>query len=49
MNEQFVRSGLAWRYRKYAPDDLTLADMEAKADKLDLMGPNPIPPWLSPQ
>ena len=31
LNEELVRAGLAWRYRKYAPDDGALARLEAEA------------------
>jgi len=42
------RAGLAWRYRKYAPDIGTLAQLEAEARdaKRGLWSqPNPVPPW----
>jgi len=31
LNHELVRAGLAWRYRKYAPDIGTLAELEAAA------------------
>ncbi len=49
LNQQLVRSGLAWWYREHAPNDQTLADMEAKAKagKLGLWATKsgPIAPW----
>ena len=48
LNKELVYVGLAWWYRKYAPDDRTLKVLEAKAkeDKKGLWADkNPIPPW----
>ena len=48
MGREMVRSGHAWWYRKYAPNDGTLARLEssAKAAKLGLWSqPGAIPPW----
>jgi micrococcal nuclease len=48
LNHELVRAGLAWRYRKYAPDIGTLAQLEAAARdaKRGLWSqPNPVPPW----
>lgn len=49
LNHQLVRSGLAWWYRKHAPNDRTLAGMEAKAkaEKKGLWAAksDPIAPW----
>ena len=48
LNHELVRAGLAWRYRKYAPDIGTLAQLEAAARdaKRGLWSqPNPLPPW----
>ena len=48
LNHEVVRAGLAWRYRKYAPDIGTLAELEAVARdaKRGLWSqPNPVPPW----
>jgi endonuclease YncB( thermonuclease family) len=48
LNREMVREGMAWWYRRYAPDDAELArlESEAKAAKRGLWGqPNPIPPW----
>ena len=46
LNHELVRAGLAWRYRKYAPDIGTLAELEAAARdaKRGLWSqPNPAP------
>ncbi len=48
LNHELVRAGLAWRYRRYAPDIGTLAQLEAAARdaKRGLWSlPNPVPPW----
>ncbi len=48
LNHELVRTGLAWWYRRYAPDDGTLSQLEAnaKAAKRGLWAdPNPVPPW----
>ncbi len=48
LNEGLVKAGLAWWYRRYAPEDGTLAQLEAnaKAAKRGLWAePNPVPPW----
>jgi endonuclease YncB( thermonuclease family) len=48
LNEELVRAGLAWWYRKYAPHDETLSrlEREARAEKRGLWAQgNPIPPW----
>ena len=48
LNHELVRAGLAWWYRKYAPDIGTLAELEAAARdaKRGLWSqPNPVPPW----
>jgi endonuclease YncB( thermonuclease family) len=47
LNEELVRSGLAWHYKQYS-NSKTLAAMEskAKANKINLWSTsNPIPPW----
>jgi micrococcal nuclease len=50
INQEMVRAGYAWVYRKYC--DLSFCDFwqelekEAKADKKGLwQEPNPVPPW----
>ncbi len=48
LNHELVKGGLAWWYRRYAPDDGTLAQLEAdaKAAKRGLWAdPDPVPPW----
>ncbi len=48
VNWELVKARFAWWYRKYAPDDGTLAQLEAdaKAAKRGLWAdPNPVPPW----
>jgi endonuclease YncB( thermonuclease family) len=41
LNKQLVYGGLAWWYRKYAPNDRTLKALEAGARAAK----NPTPPW----
>jgi endonuclease YncB( thermonuclease family) len=49
LNEELVREGFAWWYRKYAPYNLKLAELEAEARTA---GRNlwshkkPVPPWV---
>jgi micrococcal nuclease len=48
LNRELVRQGMAWWYRKYAPNDAELANLEAKARTSESglwSQPNPIPPW----
>ena len=48
LNAELVRAGLAWWYRRYAPDDETLErlEREAREARRGLWGdPEPIPPW----
>lgn len=48
LNQQLVWAGLAWWYRKQAPDDSRLAEMETKAQKAKRglwADKTPIPPW----
>jgi endonuclease YncB( thermonuclease family) len=47
-NQELVRGGLAWWYRAYAPDDGTLARLEAEAKAAGRglwAQPAPVPPW----
>lgn len=48
LNEELVRAGLAWWYRKYAPHDKQLAALEESARRAKRgvwsLG-NPAPPW----
>ncbi len=48
LNRELVRAGLAWWYRRYAPDDheLGVLEAEARAAKRGLWSlPDPRPPW----
>ena len=47
-NHEIVRAGLAWWFRKYAPNDDVLARLEGEARKARRglwSEANPIPPW----
>jgi endonuclease YncB( thermonuclease family) len=49
LNEELVREGLAWWYRKYAPDNVKLEKLEAEAReaKRNLWShKKPVPPWV---
>lgn len=49
LNNELVRAGLAWWYRKYAPRDRALARLEEAARDSGLglwSDPDPVPPWL---
>ena len=48
LNEELVREGWCWWYRKYAPSDTRLEKLEADAREAKIglwQDPNPIPPW----
>jgi len=48
LNRALVAAGLAWWYRKYAPNDRTLAGLEAQAQRKGTglwSYRNPTPPW----
>jgi endonuclease YncB( thermonuclease family) len=48
VSQQLVKEGLAWWYKKYAPHDEILAELEGEAreHKRGLwVDPNPLPPW----
>jgi micrococcal nuclease len=48
LNQELVRTGFAWWLRRYAPNDSTLAELEAeaRAAKRGLWAdPKPVPPW----
>ena len=48
LSRELVKAGKCWWYRKYAPDDQYLKELEAeaKADKRGLWAnPDPVPPW----
>jgi len=48
LSRELVKAGRCWWYYKYAPDDQTLAELEAEAkeNKRGLWAnPSPTPPW----
>jgi len=48
LNHELVKAGFAWWYRRYAPDDDTLVQLEQEARdaKRGLwVDPHPVPPW----
>lgn len=48
LNHELVRTGFAWWYRQYSPNDAELAALEnqARTAKVGLwVDPNPLPPW----
>lgn len=48
LNEEIVRAGMGWWYRKYAPENKTLERLEAEARTAQRglwANKNPIPPW----
>jgi micrococcal nuclease len=48
LSRELVKAGRCWWYKRYAPHDETLAELEdeAKAEKRGLWAdPNPTPPW----
>jgi endonuclease YncB( thermonuclease family) len=48
LNQELVKAGMAWWYRPYAPNDITLAQLEAEAHaaKRGLWADaHPVPPW----
>src|SRR2546426_1929918 len=48
VNEELLRAGLAWWYRKYVPNrvDLAALEEEARTAKRGLwVDPDPVPPW----
>jgi endonuclease YncB( thermonuclease family) len=48
LNQELVKQGWCWWYRKYAPGDRALEGLEAEAReaKIGLWdGPQPVPPW----
>ena len=48
LNQELVKAGMAWWYRQYAPNDATLAQLEAEARtaKRGLWADtHPVPPW----
>ncbi len=47
LNEELVKNGYAWHFKKYSKDErLAEMEMQARENKLGLWAdPNPIPPW----
>lgn len=48
LNAELVKAGLAWWYRKYAPDNKNLADLEQEARRKRVglwQDPDPVAPW----
>jgi len=48
LNQELVREGMCWWYRKYAPADVTLERLEAEARNVKRglwVDPHPVPPW----
>jgi endonuclease YncB( thermonuclease family) len=48
LNQELVKAGLAWWYRKYAPNIGTLSQLEREARDAQRglwSQPNPVPPW----
>ncbi len=47
-NRELVKAGFAWWYRKYAPDDEMLEQLEREARRIKRglwADPHPVPPW----
>jgi micrococcal nuclease len=48
LNKELVRAGLAWHYKRYAPDnsELEKLEVEARYEKIGIWSvENPVPPW----
>jgi endonuclease YncB( thermonuclease family) len=48
LNQELVKEGWRWWYRKYAPGDSVLKEFEAEAREAKVglwKDPHPIPPW----
>jgi micrococcal nuclease len=48
LNKELVAAGLAWWYKRYAPNEKELANLEKKArrEKVGIWShPHPVPPW----
>ena len=48
INAELVKAGLAWHYKKYAPEDTRLAGLEAAARAVHAglwADAHPVPPW----
>jgi endonuclease YncB( thermonuclease family) len=49
INHMLVKDGWCWRYRKYAPGDVVLEELERRARGAGLglwVDPDPVPPWV---
>ena len=48
LNQELVRQGMCWWYRKYAPGDTVLEGLETEAREARKglwADPQPVPPW----
>jgi endonuclease YncB( thermonuclease family) len=48
LNRELVKAGMCWWYRKYAPDNYLLEQLEKEAREAKRglwVDPNPVPPW----
>ncbi len=48
LNRELVKAGFAWWYRRYAPEDVRLEQLENEAREAGRglwADPNPVPPW----
>jgi len=48
LNQDLVKRGWRWRYRKYAPGDTVLEGLEKEAREARIglwADPQPVPPW----
>jgi endonuclease YncB( thermonuclease family) len=48
LNQELVKQGWCWWYRKYAPGDTMLEELEQKAREAKKglwADPRPVPPW----
>ncbi len=48
LNHELVKAGFAWWYRKYAPEDDTLKQLEEEARQAKRglwVDPHAVPPW----
>ena len=48
VNQEMVRAGMAWWFRRYAPRDLVLRDLEERAREAGLglwADPDAVAPW----
>jgi len=48
LNQEIVKAGFAWWFRRYAPEDKELERLEAEAREAKRglwVDPEPVPPW----